>query len=132
MADINYVHICDYAFPGEGNKPCIVGIFEVVQGPEIPLQHPLMFIAISVKGSPHEQFKFAIEITLPDGKPFARIDAEAGLGEAGMQFIPMRLQNVTFPQIGVYVFSVQAGGREMARTSLHVQQQSGPTPARPS
>lgn len=45
---LNFLHICDYASFGMGGKLNILGIFESINTPIIPYNHPQMFIVSNI------------------------------------------------------------------------------------
>jgi hypothetical protein len=50
MAEVEYLHVCDHAFPGENGKPCTIGIFDVLGAADFPVKHPHMAIAVQIRG----------------------------------------------------------------------------------
>ncbi len=46
MVEVDYMHICDYAFPAQGGKACIIGIFDRIHATSFPTVHPQMSVAI--------------------------------------------------------------------------------------
>lgn len=126
MANVEYIHICDYAFAAEGNKPCVIGIFEHITGPVFPLTHSSTFIAIQIRGTAHETMPLRIELGRPNGDVLAGVDSRVAMDESGAAFIAFHLVNTQFPEAGRYTVKVLASGRTLVSQSLHLRK--GPLP----
>ena len=50
MAEVEFMHLCDYAFQAEGGKACIIGIFDGIGAHVFPATHMLMTIAVKFQG----------------------------------------------------------------------------------
>jgi len=132
MVEVEYLHLCDYAFPGEGGKPCIIGIFESILGQQFPLTHQQMYIAVQFKGTPHERFSLRLELGRPNGDVLAGMDVpqQLYLSEHGTAFVNAALNNVVFPEHGRYTVKVISGGRTLHTRSVQlIRGQQGPVPA---
>jgi hypothetical protein len=121
MAEVEYMHICDYAFRAEGGKACIIGIFDVIGAPSFPVTHPHMVIAIQLRGSAHETVPIKIELGRPNGDVVAGLDGQVGVGGDGGAFINFNLLTTTFPEPGRYTVKVSSGDRHLATQSIHVR-----------
>ena len=66
MAEVDYMHICDYAFPAQGGKPCIIGIFDRIDATFFPTVHSQMSVAIHLLGRQEEAFQLKVELVKPD------------------------------------------------------------------
>lgn len=131
MAEVEYIHICDYAFLAEGGKPCLIGIFDIIGGPAFPLVHPQMAIAFKVQGTPHGRVALRIDLTLPNGAPLMGLDGQVALGPDGSAFIEFKLQHVQFPEPGSYAVRVLAGERVLAARALRLEKITQPMPMPP-
>jgi hypothetical protein len=122
MADVEYMHICDYAFTAEGGKACIIGIFDRLRAPTFPATPPRMGLAIKFQGQPHEVTSARIEIGRPNGDVLNFYEIRVTGGEDGGAFIAFTISNLTFPTADRYTIRVLSAGRVLATQSLRVQQ----------
>lgn len=111
---LNFAHVCDYAFNGEGGKPCIIGIFKTItiQNPEQP--HPQMFIITNVAVETGKEYKQIISL-VKDDKPDENIiepiifslgiGKESGQDNAEVGFIG-QINNIKFKESGKYLFKI--------------------------
>lgn len=121
MAEVEYIHICDYAFLADGGKPCIIGVFDTIAGPAFPLVHAQMAIAFKIQGAQHAIVPIRIEMTHPNGEAMMGIDGQVALSAEGAAFIDFKLHNLQFPEPGRYVFRVLSGSRALASQSLRLE-----------
>ena len=133
MAEIGYVHICDYAFAGNGGKACIIGIFERILVANFPSTHPLMYVTFKLQGAPNEVFRGSrVEMGRPNGDVLAAIDLpEILAGANGGANLHLAFNNVVFQDQGRYTVKILLAGRTLSTTSLQVGriQQSVTPPA---
>jgi hypothetical protein len=133
MAEVEYMHICDYAFPGENGKPCVIGIFDWIAGHQFPVTHNQLFIAIQFRGAPNESIRdVRIEIGRPNGDVLATIPGppELRTSQDGGAFMNAGVNGLTFPEHGRYTIKAIAGGRALHTKSLQLKriQMGGQTP----
>lgn len=116
MADpkLNFAHVCDYAFNGEGGKLGMIGIFKsiTVLNPEQP--HPQMFIVTNVTVETGREYEQIIKL-VKDDKPSEDIidpvkfqfgvGKESGQNEAEVGFVG-QIHNVKFKESGKYLFKI--------------------------
>ena len=99
MADVKYVHICDYAFTAQGGKPCIIGVFSEVSAPFFPYTHPSMAIALQIQGLPLEVILVRIELAGP-GQLLVEAEANVTTGTSGGAFLVFNLITTRFQAPG--------------------------------
>ena len=58
-------HICDYATIDANNKASIMGEFDIVFSPSLPIQYPFFFVVSKWTGYTGEQFTLGVRITSP-------------------------------------------------------------------
>lgn len=131
MADVEYMHICDYAFPAEGGKPCIIGIFDRIGAQAFPVSHPFMSIAVQFRSTAREVVHVKIELVRPNGEVLIGMDGQVIVGESGSAFVNFNLVNTTFPEAGRYTIQVSSGGHSLASQSLQVQSVQAPLQSAP-
>jgi hypothetical protein len=120
MADVEFMHLCDYAFQAEGGKACIIGIFDGIGAHVFPATHMLMTIAVKFQGQAHEIAPVKIEVVRPTNESLAAVEGQIGLGPDGGAFIDFKLMNLQFPEPGRYAVRVTSEGRVLASQSLHL------------
>ena len=79
MVEVDYMHICDYAFPAQGGKACIIGIFDRIHATSFPTVHPQMFVALQLRGQRGEACELKVELIKPDGDVLASLDAKVAV-----------------------------------------------------
>lgn len=131
MAEVDYMHICDYAFKAEGGKSCIIGIFTVLNAATFPCTHPHMVLAVQLQGQPHEAIALKIEVGRPNGDVLAGLDAKLVAGADGTAFVNLNLINLQFPEPGRYTVKVLSGGRSLSTQSFQVRKAPAPAGAVP-
>src|SRR5262245_33197227 len=110
---VDYLHICDYAFPAQGGKPCIIGIFENITGAQFPLTHAKMCIAVQLRDTPHRPIQFTIEIGRPNGDVITSAQGETTAGPEGGAFVNANIIGATFPEPGRYTVKVISQGQTL-------------------
>jgi hypothetical protein len=120
MADVEFMHLCDYAFQAEGGKACIIGIFDGIGAHVFPATHMLMTIAVKFQGQAHEIAPVKIEVVRPNSESLAAVEGQIGLGPDGGAFIDFKLMNLQFPEPGRYSVRVTSEGRILASQPLHL------------
>ena len=121
MASIEYLHACDYAFLGQNAKGCLIGIFSNIFVADVPATHPLMALALQVRGQPNEQVTLDISILKPNGQQLVGGPAQLALGEEGGAFVAVLLVQTVFPEIGKYPIVVKSGENVLAKSALLVR-----------
>ena len=121
MAEVEYIHVCDYAFQAEGGKACIIGIFSQINAAEFPATHPHMVIAVQLRGQPHEVIPVRIAIERPDGEELLAADGQVSAGADGGAFINFNLLSIQFPEPGRYTVKVLSAERPLATLSFHAR-----------
>jgi hypothetical protein len=127
MAEVEYMHICDYAFPGQGDKPCMIGVFDRIFASSFPAAQPYMSIAVQIHGTPHEIVKIKIELGRANGDVLVSMEGELSVNANGGAFLNFNMVNTQFPEPGRYVVKVSSAGRTLVSQSLHLMKAQGPT-----
>lgn len=116
--DVEFALLADYAAVTNDGKLTAAGIFDRVTPPQLPWQHPTMFIALRVLVHPGEEGEHKVRIRLvdPDGTEIVALDADSAVPTvdpvegARLQFV-LALNNLVFPAAGRYGFDVFLDGR---------------------
>jgi hypothetical protein len=126
MAEVEFMHLCDYAFQAEGGKACIIGIFDGIGAHTFPATHMLMTIAMQFQGQPHEVAPIKIELVRPNGETLAALEGQIAMSAEGVAFIEFKLGNLVFPEPGRYSVNVSSSGRTLATRSLRLTKLAPP------
>ena len=122
MLQVEYLHLCDYAFKAEGGKPGIIGIFDNVTAPAFPMKQPYMAVAMQLRGEPNRLTPITMELKGPGGQAVGALNAEGHTGNDGGKFVVLNLISITFPEAGMYTLTVSSLGTVLAMTSLTLVQ----------
>lgn len=128
--DVEYMHICDYAFSAEGGKPCIIGIFDQIRAASFPATQAYMVAAIRLTGTPHESGDVRVELGRPNGDTLAGLSGHVTITAEGYANLNCNFVTIQFPSEGRYTFKVSSGGKTLATTSIRVQK-GAPPPNQP-
>jgi hypothetical protein len=131
MATVDYLHVCDYAFADQGGKQCIIGIFEGIWAVNFPATHPVMAIAMRVRGKAHELMSLKIELVRPSGDVLATMQGEVTMGPDGSALMQVNMASVTFPDAGRYAIKVLSGGQTLTSHAIQVQKAQPPLQSAP-
>ena len=126
MAEVEYMHICDYAFQAMGGKACIIGIFDRIHTASLPTRHPYMSVAIQLHGHQGEVCELQVELLKPDGDNLATANARVPLSSEGRAFVHLAMVGVKFPVAGNYTFRITAGDRVLTTQTLRLIHRSDP------
>ena len=120
MAEVEYLHICDYAFAGEGGKACIIGVFEAISAPAFPCTHPMMYVAAKFQGTAHEVVRARLEISRPNGEPLVRMEPELVMSAEGTGNLNVQMVGIAFPEPGRYTVRILSDGRTLVSQPLRL------------
>ena len=126
MVEVDYMHICDYAFPAQGGKPCIIGIFDRIDATSFPTVHPQMSVAIHLLGRQGEAFQLKVELVKPDEDILATLNAQTAISVGGGAFVHLRMMQINFPTPGDYTFRVSADDRLLVTQTLFLRRLDAP------
>jgi hypothetical protein len=116
---VDYMHICDYAFPAQNGKPGVIGIFDWIGSPAFPALHPMMCIAVKFHGQAGHVIAFRLAIEGQDGtKVFESPEGQIALSQEGGAFQCFNLVGITFPRPGRYSVVVTTPDAVLATQSL--------------
>ena len=121
MAEVEYMHVCDYAFNAEGNKPSMIGVFDRISAGAFPTHHPYMAVAIQFRGQQHEMIPVKVELGRPNGEVLAKVESQVVAGPEGGAFLVLNMVAVQFPEPGRYTVRVSSAGLTLATHSVRVQ-----------
>ncbi len=108
------------------NNKTLVSLFNAIQAPTLPTQHPRMFIMASFT-SGLGRFPVSFRITSPSGRELICLNGEADFTDPLMTYdFVVEVRSLLLHEEGVYVVDVIVGGEPLAarRFSVVVQPQS--------
>ena len=118
---LNFLIVCETAFPSQEGNLNIIGIFENVFAPNFPAIHPKMTIVFNVSGNIGE-YAFDLSIKGPDKKEIIP-SVRGGFNIAGQNtkfgFIG-NLVNLKFTTEGTYSVDLSINDRLIGRTQFRV------------
>ena len=121
--------LADYAAVTQEGKLVAAGIFDRLNPPELPWQHPTMFIALRVHFHPGEEggHKLKLRLVDPDGKEIVALDADTTVGvgdpvEGSSMQLVLSLNGIPFKTVGRHAFDVFLDGRYEHTVPLTVVQ----------
>ena len=126
VVEVDYMHICDYAFPAQGGKACIIGIFDRIHATSFPTVHPQMSVAIHLRGQQGEAFQLKVELVKPDGDILATANAHSTISVGGGGFVHLLMMQINFPTPGDYTFRVSADDRLLVTQTLFLLRRDAP------
>ena len=128
---IQYVVLCDQVILGGDGKPSLIGIFNDIQAPAVPLTIPrLAFVAriLFTADELGESKRVEILLTDPDGNELGRPGGELALPAAppGLDSlavdIPLQFDLFEVPAFGRYTFLLHVDGSPAAAVQLAVRE----------
>lgn len=109
MADIDWAVMCDYAFQDSSRKTCLIGIFDRVFAPAVPVALTRASLAVKVIGEPKENARVRIEIVRPTGGVLTTLQADVELGDNGASEIQASIEGLPLPDWGLYAINFYIG-----------------------
>ena len=126
MAEVEYIHICDYAFAAHGGKPCIIGIFDRIEATSLPICQAELCLAIQLRGQRGETCELKVELIKPDGASHSTLNGSVSLAGTGGAFVQLVMRDVPFQAAGDYTIRVTENDRLLATKTLMVRRRDAP------
>ncbi len=76
MATIDWVFLCDYAYVDAAGKASIIGMFENLGAPTLPVHFPQIYVALGLKLAPGDNFQLSASLSSPSGKELSKINPQ--------------------------------------------------------
>src|SRR5262249_47768602 len=128
---LDYFHVCDYAFVDQGGKQCIIGIFDGINAATFPATHPMLALALRLRGTPHAVLKIKIELGRPNGEVLAGMQGDVTISADGTTNMQVNMASVVSPEAGRYTFKVSADGEALTSHSMQVRKIQAPLQSAP-
>lgn len=112
MPSIKYAHVCEYARIDSSGTVSIIGIFDTIHAPAVPVNFPFLHVVASLSGQGGESFKFQTNLSAPDGNVLQTAPAVAinfHQPESSTNQINGYL-GVVFPAYGIYSIEIVIDG----------------------
>lgn len=125
---LNFAHVCDYAFNGDGGKLCIIGVFKDIILQDVNKPHHQMFFVTNISvtdidSSYKQEIKLVRESS---GEEIIRpIVFNFSFGKKNVE-VPVdvgcitQMNNVIFPEHGKYLFEVYLNGDILTKVPVSV------------
>lgn len=132
--DVRLCVLCDYATVSQDGKLSILGMFDQINPPALPLTLPLMYVVTVFEVSPVEANttkELRLILAGADGAEVLRVEQSLTVPPAPLPGRPIVLNHVlglampVFSKSGDYAFHVLVGGEEKGRASLLVNKPPG-------
>jgi hypothetical protein len=120
-AKLNFIHICDTAFPSMDGKLNIIGIFENILAVNFPAVHARLTIVFNVSASLNKH-DFKLRLTDSNSRdivPMIEGTFELNPGQRNFGFIGA-VSNVRFEKEGQYSAIVEIDGKQVGITKFGV------------
>jgi len=109
MADCDWIILCDYAFPAQHGKLCLIGIFDTLFAKQVPVTHPRSAIGFSIIGEPGEHVASKLEIISPTGEVLSKAEMAFDLPDQGSAFIHIDVYGLTLKDFGRHALQMDLG-----------------------
>jgi hypothetical protein len=128
MPSINWVYLCDYAYLDAAGKMSVIGMFEFIKAPQLPLSWPQIYVAVYLTASEGEEFRLKVLITSPSKKEIRKIEVQAkgvsaipgSIGKAANIFLPIGFYNLKFSETGEYHIEIFVDDTPIHSISLNI------------
>ena len=126
--------LCDFASADAGGKLNVIGIFDTIYAPNVPVTHGFCALALRVRFDHVEEGNKKLKLSFidSDGKPVMQsietvlpVRMAANGSSASAQLVSIMSQ-ISFPNFGEYAIELAIDGRQEASTPLFVRQVSLP------
>ena len=141
-ANILYAHLCENAFPSEGGKLNLIGVFGGLNNPgqinvpRFPTAYPRLALAVGLS-TPEDKLPIEVTFRTEDGKdvvqPFSgTFEIDKGKGGSKQETANVNF-NLNFDSFGIekagkLFLTVDSGDDEMAELEINVVQTAPPPP----
>ena len=120
-------HLCDYATVDGSGKPTIVGDFDNINVPNLPIQFPLFFVISKWNGYGGENFTHRVRVIAPSGQEIAtssqmNITIQAALNHEGNHINVDSFMMLTFYEFGEHAIEIMLNENPVNILPLSVNQ----------
>ncbi len=118
---VNFIHVCDTAFLSTSGNLNIIGIFESIFAPNLPVIHPRITIVANIEGEigPHD---FGVKIIDKQGKVINELRGNFVLDRLNRKFgIISAINSIRFEKEGVYSIELIIDSAKIGETEFEVR-----------
>jgi hypothetical protein len=101
-----FMHLCEHAFLDQFQRPCLIGIFDLMTTDKLPLTVRRMCLAGQIIGRPNESVDVVIAITRDDGHALMETRATIDCGATGTRGFIFELLDLILSEYGRYAIGV--------------------------
>lgn len=118
-------HLCDYATIDGSGKPTILGDFDNINVPGLPIQFPLFFVISKWNGYSGESFTHRVRVIAPSGQEIAtssevNISIQATANQEGNHINVDSFMMLRFYEFGEYAIEIMLDGNPVHILPLNV------------
>ncbi len=125
MAEIIWVHMCDYAFSDRSGKSSIIGEFDRIFAAKFPIKFAQLFVVLKIHLAQAERFTLETVIRAPDGHTIASstVPEERMMPNPGSQnaVFNFGFYMLIFPEPGEYSVDIRVNGTTVHVLPLHAE-----------
>ncbi len=123
-------HLCDYAAIDASGKATIVGEFDNINVPNLPIQYPLFFVISKWNGYSEESFTHSVRVTSPSGQeiaasPETNVTIRGAANGEGNHINADSFMMLPFQEFGEYAIEIMLNGNPVHILRLNVNQRTG-------
>ena len=127
MPSRTWSHLCDYATIDANGKPTIVGDFDRITVPGLPIQFPLFFVISKWNGYDGENFTHRIRVVSPTGReisdsPEVTATIQGGANGDGNHLTLDSFMMLQLDELGEYAIEIVLNGDPVHILPLSVEQ----------
>ena len=110
MAECDWIILCDYAFPDMRGKLCLIGAFDVIFAPNVPVKHERAAIGFSIVGEPGERVQMKLDIIGPTGQVVMKAPPQTfTLPDSGGAQGQIDVRNLVLKDFGRHAIQIDLG-----------------------
>ena len=115
MPDVEWSLLCDYCLIDQAGKLSLLGIFDRIATPSLPVQHPLLFVVTRWRTQPHQSFVAETRIWTPTEQLLLTTGpVQVAANPSGQNLTINQFRGLTLDREGQYLVELLAEG-ETAR-----------------
>jgi hypothetical protein len=128
---LQYVVLCDHVIIANDGKPSLIGIFNELQTPSVPVHLPRVAFASRVLFTEDEtgrSYRIEVSITDPSGTELSRPGGEVtlpslrpGIDSLAVD-LPLQFDMLELPSPGRYTFLLHVDGKPLGATQLTLRE----------
>ena len=123
MATCDWVIISDYVIESKDDKLSLLGIFDIIRSPTVPVLYAQLVVATRFSGNPNETIVATVElVSTTTSKTVVSAKGTTTLGNLGFGFVACPFFGTRFLHYGVYAVNIVVNGSIVKTASLVLTQ----------